>query len=294
MGIGQIHAQLPDWAFDIVERNKKADTVVAPSVSYLDAVQPALYIVRQQYRLERNGDFFGRQNKPYFAETYSLGIKIAGGTILQRKVMFPWENNADYQRVNNGGKYNPVHFKTLQRSINGGDWKAVELEFGTQYIAPFTSDSLLYRHTDATADFGLPIDETTGIKQGYMIWVYSTSNLQDSAMQIKFQQAELKIEAKGSGNSVNVKPDGISNVLGGIFIVPQVERPGYIKLLLSGIAAPKSENEWALKLMTSETSELTVVDKAGESKKQKKKKERSGMDSAPINSPEDIELTPIK
>ena len=293
VGAGQIYAQLPKWALDLGKRSVQADSTIVPLVTYLDAVQPALSIIRQQYRLERNGDFFGRQNKPYFAETYSLGIKISGGTILHRSVVFPWENDADYQRINGSGKYKPAYFRSMQRSVMGGEWKAVELELGTQYVAPFSSDSLLYRHTDATADFGLPIDETAGSKQGYMIWAYSTSNLQDSAMQVKFQQSELKIEAKTDGNTISVKPGNISNVLGGIFIVPQVERAGYIKLLLVGVAARYSHGECSLNLMTTKSGELTKIDESGKSDKSRKKKKRTTVETTTVDN-DDPELTPIK
>ncbi len=293
MGVGHINAQLPKWALDLGKRSKQADSTIVPLVTYLDAVQPALSIIRQQYRLERNGDFFGRQNKPYFAETYSLGIKISGGTILHRSVIFPWENDADYQRINGSGKYKPTYFRSMQRSVIEGEWKAVELELGTQYVAPFTSDSSLYRHTDATADFGLPIDETAGLKQGYIIWAYSTSSLKDSAMQVKFQQSELKIEAKNDGKAISVKPDNISNVLGGIFIMPQVERAGYIKLLLVGVAARNSHGEWSLDLMTTKSGELTKIDGSGKDDKSQKKKKRTSLETTTIDN-DDPELTPIK
>ena len=294
VGAGQIHAQLPKWALDLGKRSEQIDSTIVPLVTYLDAVQPALSIIRQQYQLERNGDFFGRQNKPYFAETYSLGIKISGGTILHRSVVFPWENDADYQRINGSGKYKPTYFRSMQRSVMEGEWKVVELELGTQYIAPFTSDSSLYRHTDATADFGLPIDETAGLKQGYMIWAYSPSNLKDSAMQVKFQQSELKIEAKNDGKAIYVKPDNISNVLGGLYIVPQVERAGYIKLLLVGVAARNSHGEWSLNLMTTKSSgELTKIDESGKNDKSRKKKKRTTLETTTEDN-DDSELTPIK
>lgn len=293
MGVGHINAQLPKWALDLGKRSKQADSIIVPLVTYLDAVQPALSIIRQQYRLERNGDFFGRQNKPFFAETYSLGIKISGGTILYRSVVLPWENDADYQRINGSGKYKPSYFTSMQRSVIESEWKAVELELGTHYVAPFTSDSLLYKHTDATADFGLPIDETAGLKQGYMIWAYSTSNLKDSAMQVKFQQSELKIEAKNDGMAISVKPDNISNVLGGIFIVPKVERAGYINLLLVGVAARNSHGEWSIKLMTTKSGELTKIDGSGKDDKSRKKKKRTTLETTTVDN-DDPELTPIK
>ena len=291
---GQSNAQLPKWALDLAKRSEQADTnAVVPLVTYLDAVQPALSIVRQQYRLERNGDSFGRQKKPYYGETYSLGIKISGGTIVQRCVIFPWENDADYLRVNSSGKYEPAYFKSLQRSVRGGDWTAIELELGTQYMAPFTADSLLYRHTDATADFGLPIDDAAGSKQGYMIWAYSMTNTRDSAMQVKFQPNELQIEVKADGKPINVKTD-LNNVLGGIFVVPQVERAGYIRLLLAGVAAKNKQGYWELKTMISKNDGLTKIDEPTKIEKPRKKKRQMNTVMESSGEADDSEPTPIK
>lgn len=294
MSVGQIRAQLPKWALDLGKRSELVDSEIAPLISYIDALQPALSIIRQQYRLERNGDFFGRKNKQYFAETYSLGIKISGATILYRRVVLPWENNADYRRINSSGKYKPEYFKSMQRPIIGNEWNSIDLELGSQYVSPFSSDSLLYRHTDATADFGLPVDETPGIKQGYLIWVYSTTDLQDSAMQVKFRQTELQIEAKADGSSIGVMSDSVTNILGGFFVVPQVERAGYIKLLLVGVAVKTNQNEWVLNLMTRKTRELTTVAVPDNADKSPKRKKREKTETTSVENTDDEELTPIK
>lgn len=271
-------------------RSGKVDSLV------LNAVSPALSIIRQQYRLERNGDFFGRQNKPYFAETYSLGINVSdlNGTLIHRSVVFPWEGDSDYQRINGNGKYRPAYFRSMRRIIMEKEWSDVELELGTQYVTPITQDSLLYKHAEKKADFGLPIDETAGMKQGYMIWVYSSTNLQDSAMQVQFEQTELKVEANPDGKPLSLNLGNIKNILGGIFIVPQVERAGYIKLLLVGVAAKNSKGEWSLSLMTSKSGELTKVDESGKGDKSRKKKKRSASDTTTEDKTVDPELTPIK
>lgn len=273
--------------------NGSITTMESTSDIVTKAVKPALTIIRQQYRLERNGEFFGRQNKPYFAETYTLGVKIPGGTLMHRSVIFPWENDADYQRINGSGKYNPTNFVSMQRPVVANEWKAVDFELDTEYVTALSSDSLLYKHSDATADFGLPIDETSGFKQGYMIWAYSTSNLKDSAMQVKFQQSELKIEAKTDIKTVSVKPDNSSNVLGGVFIVPKVERAGYIKLLLVGVASRNSHGEWLLNLMTTKSVELTKADESRKSDKSRKKKKRTTSETTTVDN-DNPELTPIK
>ena len=112
-------------------------------------------------------------------------------------------------------------------------------------------------------------------------------------MQVKFQQTELKIEAKTDGKAISINPENISNVLGGIFIVPQVERAGYIKLLLVGVTARNSHGGWSLKLMTSKSGELTKID-SGKGDKSQKRKKRSDSEKLTQENTDDPELTPIK
>lgn len=293
LGVGQIFAQLPKWALDLGKKGEQvadsASVLTGSMVSCIDAVQPALSIVRQQFCLESGGETFRRKNRQYYGETYSLGVKITGATILGRAAVRPWENDADYQRVNAGGKYNPVFSKSYHRLIGGDEWTPVELELGTKYVKQLTPDSLLFIHTDSKSGFGLSMDETEGVKRGYMIWAYSTTSLQDSSMQVKLQETEMQVDAKVSDNSVGVNPGNLENVLGGIFVVPQVEQIGYIRFFLVGVAVKKDGNQWALDLLTSKPGDLTKVEKS-----KKEGKQQKGEKHPSVTVPEDSDLVPVK
>lgn len=263
----------------------------------LQAVSPALSLIREQYRLERNGSFFGKKNRPYYGETYSLGIKISGGTILQRTVIYPWENDKDFQRVNDGEKYVPVHFRTMQRSLMDKDWKSVEFEIQTQCTAALTLDSLLYHHEDITADFGLSLNTEFGKKRGYLIWAYSTTNIQDSLQDVKLQMTNLQIEVKADSTLfVALSPEKTENLLGGLFVIPQVERPGYIKIQLSGVVVRKNDNSWILELASSfnpKHAVKTIEPVPLETDKQKRKKKKKDKTVSENNQTENLEPTPV-
>ena len=124
-----------------------------------DAVAPALSIVRQQYRVERDGEFYGRKGKLYYGETYTLGVKISNSTILQRDAILPWENDDDYKRLNAGRNYSAEHLPSFQRQLSETEWKSVEFDF-KNLTRVKTNDSLLYESLDKIPDFGLPIDES--------------------------------------------------------------------------------------------------------------------------------------
>ena len=253
----------------------------------MKAVSPALWIIRQQYHLERNGEFYGKNNRSFYGETYTLGVKISNFTLLQRGVVFPWEKDHDYIRVNAGGKYIPTYFRSMRRPINGLEWQDVDFDFGSQFTKPASMDSLLFLNQDKIADFGLTEDKTEGPKHGYMIWAYSTSDLQDSTMQVKLMPKAFSVEAKADSCSISVSPDNMENVLGGIFVVPYVERAGYIKILLLGMATLDCDNKWKLELLTEVTEKMTSSQKL--SPKRKAPKEKKSKEKV-----DDSEPTPIK
>ena len=264
------YAQIPDWILDMASD----DTVIVAKPMakvknvynenlILDAVIPSLSIVRQQYQLKFKDDVFGREDKLYYGETYTLGIKISNNILLQRDALFPWEHDSDYKRVNPGDKdhqkYQPVYYRSYQRSIRGTEWKEVDFDFDN-FTKAKDADSLLFQSQDKISDFGLPTDETIGEKHGYMIWLYSSTNLQDSAMQVEVRQKELTIEVKGTLLPTEIPSDIIQNTLGGIFVVPQIERIGYIKVLLAGVVTKDSQNRWVLKMLASKQDDVNAND----------------------------------
>lgn len=219
----------------------------------LQSISPELTIIRQQYRLERNGDFYGKNEMPYYGETYTLGVKVSGGLLMQNRVVNPWIGDADYQRVNESGKYKPVWFWTYKKGLNDSIYTATELELGTQYVRPMGKDSLAYTHIDSYSDFGLTIDETAGKKDGYMVWAYSSSNVQDSAMTVSLRQSSFEIEASADSALIAMSPNDADKVVGGLFVVPKYERGGRIQLLLTGFASKDVKGKWNLILTAKET-----------------------------------------
>ncbi len=258
---------------------------VFPHMSIVtDALSPELSIIRQQYQLEREGDHWGKNGKNYYGENYTLGVKVAGGIIFLGDVLTPWKNDADYQKRNAVGNYTPVLYRSYQRGINEGIFQEVELDLDS-YAKPLNGDKSLYINADARKDFGLNIDESTGEKKGYMIWAYSTTTLQDSAMLVNFVQNSYQVEATAESTIYSMTPDNQERLLGGIFVVPKVERGGRVQFLLVGVAAPDADKKWNLHLLTTEANPLPkeIADKR--KKKDDKKKEEE---------PNDSELTPIK
>lgn len=244
-----------------------------------EAVKSELFIIRQQYRLERNGEFFGKNNKPFYGETYSLAVKVSGGLMFLDDVVEPWKYDADYKRVNASGKYNPVLFWTYQRAITDSVYKAAYLELGTEYVVPFNVQQTLYTHLEEKGNFGLSIDKEAGAKAGYMIWAYSKTNVQDSAMVVELRQSQDTIEIKSDSTLIAMSPAEPEKVLGGIYITPKYGHAGSVQFVLTGIAVRTGDTGWSLQLLASNDDtkdiEVTISDgKTPDNKKSSPRKKR--------------------
>lgn len=233
--------------------NTAVKTSLVESDLLFKAVSPALKIVKQQYRLKKDGDFFGRNNKPHFGESFSLGVKVAGGTILQNEVLYPWLNDKDYKDVNEAGKYTPVLYESYQKSVIGGDYEKVDFELNTPYVKPVGKDSLLYIHSDVYSDFGLNMDTASGEKNGYMLWVYETDGKCDYKVEV------LNLQASVEATVIPMKPSSPSKVLGGVYVIPVNERPGTISFYLVGVASTCNNKDWSLKLLTKDDANINII-----------------------------------
>lgn len=259
--------QLPSW-WNKVASSEKVDTVSTeldttfPVVISGDedleqlivkAISPTLRVVKQQYRLKKDGDFFGSNNQPHFGESFSLAVKIAGGTILQNEVMFPWSNDKDYMDANESGKYTPVLYTSYQKPVTGGEYEKVDFELDTPYVKPVGADSLLYIHSDVYSDFGLSMDTVSGDKNGYMLWVYETDG------NLGYYVEVFSLKASVDSTVISMKAPDSSVILGGVYVIPVNERPGTLSFHVVGVASTYNEKDWSLKLLTKGDSNINII-----------------------------------
>lgn len=232
-------------AFEAIQRARTESSIVESSVMM------ELSIIRQQYRLERDGKTYGKNNLPYYGETYSLGIKITNGMIVSNSVIEPWKSDEDYLRLNSSGQYQPELFWTYQRALDGTEYCDVDLEFGTEYLYPVDVNSCLYLHEDSYGGFGLGIDDSAGEKSGYMIWASTNTSHQDSTMTVSLQQNAMNIIASADSSYIDLEQRENEIVLGGLYVVPKYERGGRIQLMLVGVAVQNGDSgKWSLALLT--------------------------------------------
>lgn len=245
-----------------------------------DAILPELSIIRQQYRLKQGKEYYGRNNKSYFGETYTLAVKVNRGMYLSGDVVEPWKYDEDYERMNASRNYTPDLFWSYQRSLTDSVYKVISLEFGKeQFLKPFNADKSLYKHQDAKDDFGLEEDCTPGEKKGVMIWAYSKTTAQDSAMVVDLRQNAMTVNAQADSTLLAMTLGEPERIIGGVFMVPKIEGRGVVRYQLAGVAVKTGKNKWALQLLvvednlTKSEAEAPENDKKKGSKKRKTKSE---------------------
>ena len=256
-------------------------TDVSSNSIIAEALQSNMVIIRQRYRLELNGEHYGKNNLPYYGESYSLAIKVAGGMFYLKDVQKPWLYDSGYKRVNASGKYKAEHYSTYQRALRDSVYTPIDLELNnSSYSYSVNNDSTLYKHIDARSNFGLSIDETVGDKDGYMIWVRSRTTVKDSAMIADISQSAYSVNVCADSTIITMSPNEPEKIIGGLYVVPKYEQGGRVQFLVVGVAIKTDELEWKLQFLAKDL-------KTGKSSKTQKPKQNP--DDAG-----DAELTPVK
>lgn len=209
-----------------------------------DAVKSELFLIRQQYTLSRNGEEYGSDGKPYFGESYSLGIKVSGGMLLQRCVLFPSAYDTAYDRYKD--QYDTKYYYSYQRALTDSVYRRVDFEFGSQFMDVVDGDSLLFRHTDKKSNFGLQIDGRFGARDGIMVWAYASTNVRDSLMSVDLRQTSYRMKEDPDTAVVQLNPNDAGRVIGGVFVVPKYEPQGRVQFLLAGVAVRGENGQWRL------------------------------------------------
>lgn len=254
---------------------------------FIKSIVPELSIIRQQYRLVRDGKRFGKNNKPYYGETYSLAVKVSGGMIFLDNVTEPWKYDPDYKKQNASGNYTPEQFWSYQRTLTEPVYSDIDMELQSNYVTSLNNQKSLFMHTDKHSDFGLSIDNTEGKKDGMMIWVYSKTNVQDSTMVAELRQNSMSLEARLDSSIVDITPTEPEKILGGIFVTPQYSRGGRVQLCLTGVAVKNQDCKWSLQLLATEGN-VTLTESKDSTDKRKASKKKNTKSSG------DAEPTPIK
>ena len=190
-----------------------------------EAVQGGLYVVESSYVLEdTTGQRFGLDGNSYFNRLSYAGFALKGGVIIPAAAFSPWGEDPSFEPYKNA--YRPVLFGMNIRMI--GDTASLSIEsLAFKDTISLWDGMIAARKSDIA---GFAVDTTSGEKDGWFILIEKEKNTILSihkAIAISSQKPQR----------VNL-PYNIANVLGGIYVVPQVEGVGKVCFRVCGIVPP--------------------------------------------------------
>lgn len=256
---------------------------------FKETIKPGLFIVKTGFQIcdKESGDLFGLNGKDEFGESYGIGIKTPNGIVLYDRSVRPWRYNKKFGKYME--KYDPFFTQPMYKSVStDSQLSSLDLDMATGITLV---DSTLYKFDSLTFDkVGFNLNEETGKQLGWMVWITAkgTDNPTD-AEKIEYTVFRQEYEIFGRGENLSIdQPDIDQQILGGVFLVPNVPGPGMLQVNLCGIAIPVNENwclsfpAWDVKkenknrpiIQADETDkdllELTPIEKGKEKSKSKK------------------------
>lgn len=206
-----------------------------------DAVKSGIFIVHRSYRLQdttvATPTFFGWQNRNYFGETYSLGIKVKEGYYFTDKAVRPWKYDSKFEEHADSKKFAPVLSASEYRML--GDTSYNVLPNGNILTMEISTDRVYL--TQDTALFhqkGFSVDERDGIKKGWLAWLVTDQLMEEENLQtpsfviyrseLTFEQGKEKYEIRDPATN--------KHILGGFYILPEITDIGQISFRLAGLA----------------------------------------------------------
>lgn len=251
------------------------------------AVYNGLLVIKQSYQVKnkKTGKIYGRNGRKDFGHSFSIAVKSENGFILTEKGLKPWLYDDSFKKVEN--EYEPVISLTEVRGLNA-DAKFVQCPMKVQSQQP-VEGIWIANIADSLNTNMLEIDNENGIKDGWLIWLYSPKDSKAGDLgAVSLQSVNKKIEIKGDTSIDIDEPTNKNTVLGGIYVCPYFIGGGHVVYKLVGMAM-KIDDKWKLQIpfvgMSQESSSVEPDEIPQE--------EPNVEEPAQDEEDQDIDLTPV-
>lgn len=213
-----------------------------------DAIKGGMILLEQSYQLEDTTTHqrFGRYGKEEFGKSYSLAVKVNDGICITDRATRPWEYDENFSRYRDS--HRPILYKTSYRELPDSlpaNMLALDYSIQKHYensTLCFAMDSISFRRN------GFITDETSGERNGWIVWVSSTSKLGECDSSTAFDYIIYKLSLNVSADSISYPvstPQTDKHIWGGIFVIPEQSAIGQLTFRLCGIAEPNNAS-WQL------------------------------------------------
>lgn len=206
-----------------------------------DAVTPAFSIIRQEFQLqdERDGQKYNLDSLSYFGLSEAVCVNIVNGFIAPEAIMHPWKFDGN---ISSYPGYKPVLSRMSEYERETGTWISKAGPSFENYREIENSERVIVRDT-SYRESGLTIDDSTGPKDGWLVWVYREEN----QLIIKSFRQKLDFNDTTAVASVRQPEDGDAPVMG-VCLCTDCPEVGTIRFKLSAIVEQFSDGWKAISL----------------------------------------------
>ena len=207
-----------------------------------DAVKDGLFIVNQKYCLVDDSlRHFGSDNRDYFGQTISLGVKANDGYIVDLRASAPQKFDPNFNAY--ADRYTARIKKTEYCMI--GDTLFKPLSYSETETDTLVAERIFYQKNNVFENKGFMVDNANGDKSGWLVWVLSD----DKEYSLQIVRGNLKFIASSTEYSIEkvITPEN-KTIVGGVFVVPQNTAIGQVTFKLAGVIGKNAEQWFVVRI----------------------------------------------
>lgn len=241
-----LNAQLPQ-EFGRFKRAAKLDSP-SPDTELISKIgKVGAFVLTQSYQLEDSvGKFFGLSGKKEFGCENTLAVKVKDGYILYDIARVPWDYNPQFVKLKK--RYTPVFFPSQYSELRTRA-RYDSIYFNDKELVTLYPNQLYGMKTDTFFNDGFPVAHHIGKTEGYAVWYILPTDMDltnQTNLEIVVQPETIDISEDRSKEYQQLSiPQVEGQILGGIFIIPEISRIGRLDFALNGIMIG-AQDEWKL------------------------------------------------
>lgn len=209
-----------------------------------EALAGAFVRINQSYELcdTIKDEHFGRDGKDYFSIIPFIGIETEHGLVFPSATLAPWSYDNDFEEYQS--QYKPLVTKTKISVLNNRE-ESLSRDISLPFLGKNISRHLSVLCDSTQSIKGLNVDSVSGVKNGWLIWISSNSNLAETDS-VRFTSIKKDIEVPIDGGFFHIdKPEISETVYGGIYVTPVQSSIGQLTFTLTGVMV-LDEDGWVL------------------------------------------------
>ena len=196
------------------------------------AIRKGLVVLRQDYQVLNEDDepVDNKSNLGCYGRTYTCSVRIGENQFLVTKdFVTPWNGES----IAKSDKHRPEVSYSGFLTLNTIDFE--QFEFDAE-----DAEEVIQKHLysiEGSETEGFKLDEEAGKKSGYAVWLKSSNaiKMENVPTGLSIERESFNITTRENNFVYDLPSQPKGNVLGGVFIVPDVSTIGTITLRVNGM-----------------------------------------------------------